>query len=667
MSKAGAGEPNTVKEWWTPLELAELKLPGMPTTIQNINKLADRSNWRNPALEWPANKDGCWRKRAGRGGGYEYRYDVLPSQARAKLMLMLRRAEKAARPDAKRAAAKSAVSSEERWQWYDRLPARAKAEAEAKLAALKAVEDLELTGTSRDIAIQLVAAKARVSYRSIYAWKKLVGGVPRADWLPALAPQRSGRTVKADCSPEAWDWFRSAYLRLERPTAAHVYRQLQAVAAEQGWTIPSRKTLERRIAALPKAVLTAARKGDEALKKLYPAQERDRSVFHALEAVNADGHKWDVFVKWPVGGGKFEIVRPVMVAFQDLYSGKILSWRVDRSENKECVRLAFGDLVETYGIPDHCWLDNGRNFASKWITGGAASRFRFRVKDEEPEGVMTALGVQVHWTTPYSGQSKPIERAFRDLAQNVARDHRFAGAWTGNTIDAKPENYASKAIDLDVFLAVVGEGIAEHNARAGRQNRVCAGRSFDETFTASYEASPIRRASEAQARLWLLAAEQVTARKPDGSVSIEGNRYWAEFLPDHIGRKLTLRLDPQNLHDGVHVYRTSGEYLGHAPCVEAVGFADADAARAHGRARREWMRGAKMQAAAEKKLSLDDLAALTPKVADATAPETKVIRPIFNGNTALRPAATIDAEHEQSAVLEDFGRAVARLRPIHDL
>ncbi|WP_040507433.1 transposase domain-containing protein [Gluconobacter morbifer] len=102
------------------------------------------------------------------------------------------------------------------------------------------------------------------------------------------------------------------------------------------------------------------------LSRIYPAQQRRRDVFHALQAVNANGHRWDVFVKWEDG----TIGRPVMVGFQDLFSDMILSWRIDKSENAETVRLAFGDMVETYGIPKMCYLDNGRNFASKWMNAG---------------------------------------------------------------------------------------------------------------------------------------------------------------------------------------------------------------------------------------------------------------------------------------------------------
>ncbi|WP_328809175.1 transposase domain-containing protein, partial [Profundibacterium mesophilum] len=70
------------------------------------------------------------------------------------------------------------------------------------------------------------------------------------------------------------------------------------------------------------------------------------------------------------------------------------------------------------------------------------------------------MGIELHWATPGHGQAKPIERAFRDFADNIAKDPRFAGAYVGHKPDAKPENYGSTAIDIDRFVAVVGEGVA---------------------------------------------------------------------------------------------------------------------------------------------------------------------------------------------------------------
>src|SRR3546814_15673799 len=119
--------------------------------------------------------------------------------------------------------------------------------------------------------------------------------------------------------------------------------------------------------------------------------------------------------------------------------------------------------------------DNGRAFASKWLTGGAKTRFRFKVRDEDPTGLLVALGVTIHWAKPYRGQSKPIERGFRDLCDAVAKHPAFEGAYTGNRPDAKPENYGSKAVDLDTFLRVWNEGMAAHNARLGQIGRASCG------------------------------------------------------------------------------------------------------------------------------------------------------------------------------------------------
>ena len=92
-----------MKEWFTPAEIARLKLPFTPHTARNISALADRENWRMPDREYPANPGGVWRKREGRGGGYEYRIAVLNSQAQAALLRKLSRAEAKAAPAAQAA------------------------------------------------------------------------------------------------------------------------------------------------------------------------------------------------------------------------------------------------------------------------------------------------------------------------------------------------------------------------------------------------------------------------------------------------------------------------------------------------------------------------------------------------------------------------------------
>ena len=96
-----------------------------------------------------------------------------------------------------------------------------------------------------------------------------------------------------------------------------------------------------------------------------------------------------------------------MVGVQDLYSGKLLGYRIAETESSDLARFAFRDVIERYGIPGKVWLDNGRGFASKMLTGGTANRFRFKVKEDDPTGLLTAMGCEIHWATPYHGQAKP--------------------------------------------------------------------------------------------------------------------------------------------------------------------------------------------------------------------------------------------------------------------
>ena len=649
-----------MKEWFTPAEIASFKLPFVPTTSRNISALAEREGWRRPDLEWPKNPKGVWRKREGRGGGFEYRSAVLNSQAQAALerKLAVSNAPEKPKQDLKSDLARSSI-----WQTYERANDRLKAKAKQRHDALIAAEKLVDAGHDRFLAMMVTAKEFGVAERTLWNWRERCYGCPREDWLAYLVPSYAGRKVEAECDPQALDFIKADYLRQDCPPFSDCYRRLAAVAAENGWTIPSEKTLKRRIDALPEAVKVAGRQGEHALKRLFPAQERDKTALLPMEAVNADGHKFDVFVDWP---GEKSPIRPVLVAFQDIYSGKIVSWRLDRSENAHAVLLAFGDMVETWGIPEHVVLDNGRNFASKWITGGTVNRYRFKVKADDPDGVMTNLGCEVHWATPYHGQAKPIERAFRDMASSIARDPRFAGAWTGNTIANKPENYGSKAVPLDLFERVVAEGIAEHNTRIGRRAKVADGRSFEQTFLDAYPDAMVRQVTAEQKRLWLLAAEGVGVRKQDGSVHLMGNRYWHEDLQDYRGRKIIVRFDPDALHDGVHAYRLDGAYICAAECLEAVGFFDVTAAREHAARRKSWLKAQKALLEAETPMSLDEVANALDGISKPRPqekPNSKIVRPVFRrGGVAAAMAVAEEREEEVSSTLLTFARGLEVLK-----
>jgi len=626
------------REWFSAADLAALQLRSMPGTERGVQLVAADQQWQR--AEWEGLR---WRQRAGRGGGIEYHYTVLGAVALTDLTLKVHRAD----GQAEAARGKAALSRADMWAWYEGLSEKKRATALRRLEVLERIRALTIAGTGKVMAMDLVAAEQRVNRDTIYAWERLVDGIERHDWLPYLAPRHAGACVQqVDCPDEAWDILRSDYLRPESPTFESCYRRLQRIAAERGWALPSARTLQRRIEALPLATRVLARKGEDGLKAMLPAQRRDHAVFHALEAVNTDGHIWDVAVRWEDG----TVSRPVMVGFQDIYSGMMLSWRLDRTENADLVRLAFGDVVERYGIPEHVWADNGRAFMSRVISGGMTRRFRFKMLPSEPLGIMTTLGVQLHSTKPYSGRSKPIERAWRDFCDTIAKHPVCAGAYLGNSPVNKPSNYGSATVPIDTFRQLLAQEIEEHNTRLGRTGGVCNGRSFRQVFEESYAANSarIRIATEQQRRICLLAAQGVKVRA-DSTVHLLGNRYSAEWLTEHVGRSLVLRFDPDNLHGAVHLYRLDGAFLGTAPCIEDVGFNSTNAARADATARKERLKAEKARLAAERRLDNQALARITMRTKEPepyAPPAPRVVRGNFGAALAIAPA-TLPADEDE--------------------
>lgn len=596
------------KTWWTAQELADAGLPDIPNTQQGVDVLSKRHDWRaQPQLA---------RRRAGRGGGWEYNWRLLPVRAQTALLKGVR-VEAEEQPRLERGAA---------WAWFDGLPEKVKAQTRDRLVIIQQVEALEAP-MGKNLAVETAAAGGSASARTIWNWIGMVEGIDLADRLPYLAPRHRAAAPKrehAACSPEFLMRLKAAYMR-PGPSFRASYEDVVDVCNGNGWDVMSEVSARRWFKKnVPLVSLVFAREGEAGLARCFPPQIRDRSSLSALEGVNADCHKIDVFVKWP---GIEKPVRPQIVAFQDLYSGKMLSYRVDLDPNKVAVMSAFGDLIEEWGIPRHCLFDNGTEFANKWLTGGTKTRFRFTVRDDDPLGVLPQMGIQIHWATPGHGQAKPIERGFRDFAGRIALDPRFAGAYVGRHPMAKPEDYGSRAIPLQEFLEVLDEGVRKHNARQGRLSDTAKGRSFDDTFAESYATAKIRKSTPEQHRLWLMGQEVRRLHRTHGALILHKNRYWADWMNEYAGRKVIARFDPENLHAGVFLYSLNGEFLGPAECSQKVGFFDLVGAKLHARAKRQVRAAEKKLLETIRPMKVDALAAEMSALPKATTPliEAKVV------------------------------------------
>lgn len=336
-------------------------LPGLPSSAYRIRERATRERWASVAVS--------------RRGGETRLYSLAS--------LPLATQEALARRTVRELPSPTVPSEDER-----QAPAShvARATEHARLAL--AVAELVSRGIPVLKACATVAEETSHGARSVRRWYDAVRRHPRVEWVARLIPQWKPATKTAAMSPDAWAFLRDDYLRQSRPALRACYRRMVATAQAEGWSpIPSyhaaRRRIEREVSVAERVY---RREGDEALSRLYPAQERDRSALRPMQAINGDGHKADVMVLWPDG----QVERPMVIGLQDLASSKALAVRVDRSENGEVVRLAIADMIRDYGVPEIAVFDNGRVWASKEMTGGQLTRYRGRIRKEDPEGLLTS-------------------------------------------------------------------------------------------------------------------------------------------------------------------------------------------------------------------------------------------------------------------------------------
>ncbi len=531
--------------------------------------------------------------------------------------------------------------------------------AAARLAAVNRSDDLAAEGMRRAEADAQAGAETGFHGKSVERWRAQVRHAPSR--LAALLDgPRSGRPRKrgpggwdGEGADTLWHFWCTDYLREEAPTAAAVYRRLAAIAAQHGWPLPTIDAFKRRTRReFSRTVTVRAREGVLAAMDTVPAQRRTVAGMKPLDVVNGDGRSMDVLVEWPNGGKG----RPCLWIWQDVWSRRIVAYRVGETESADLVRTSLHDVIVKHGVPGAVLVDNTRAASAKWMTGGQKARRRWRSDDEEMAGLLRMLDIRYSTTKVDRdaagrgrgrGRAKPVERAFLDLSNHIDSHPAFAGAGTGRSPVDRPETHRMKAVPLATFLDVLKTAIAAHNARPGRQTEAAAGRSFDDTWNAEIPQTVTRRISAAQAAILLLAAEESKVGR-DGSVKIKAgrgaglpaNRYHSPALVDHAGRPVTVRFDPNDLHGSVHVYDRDGRWICEAPCLAPVGFGDTAAAGEYERARRNRNRSAERTLKAVRDMdALTEALGALPPVEAPPEPEPAAIRLVTHKDAPALPPA----------------------------
>jgi putative transposase len=252
------------------------------------------------------------------------------------------------------------------------------------------------------------------------------------------------KTAAADDDPRRPDPFlafvREMWLSPRKPRLTSCTRPRASRPSSRAGGSASYKTCQRMIDAIPAPVKIRYREGAKAFTdKAEPFIERDYSTLRSNEIWCGDHHQLDLIITHE---GKH--CRPWLTAWQDVRSRKIVGWQLFADDpNQDTIVLAFRAGVLEHGVPEHVYIDNGKDydaFALQGMTKMQRRKLRVTYDAAQIGGLFGGLGVGVTHCEPYHGQSKPIERWFRELSEVFAKT--FV-TYTGNCPGNKPEDLAA--------------------------------------------------------------------------------------------------------------------------------------------------------------------------------------------------------------------------------
>lgn len=511
------------------------------------------------------------------------------------------RYRKAAQPPAPEQQTLPAIVQHEEYRTlmdaYDKKPPKLKQMAEAAAGAVDAFLALRNSGLSVGMAEKAILESHKISKPNLCRHRAAVEGHDRQYWEAILCPRYHGGRGKSDMTEEAYEAICRDFFIQSQPPLSAILPRIRKEGMARGWVIPSDKTVMNRLKAEPPHLWTWRQGGKKALERSFPTVEKEYSTLRLHEFWESDGRRADVRCVWPDG----TVGRPVVVAWREVRTRMPLALGIYKNEDAELVISAFCRALTLSGTrPENAKMDNGRSFANKPLTGQQANRYRFKIKPDEPVGLMTRIGTQVKWSKPGKGRDKPIESWWNFIANHCDKLPQFEGAYCGRNPVEKPDNFdPRKAVPVEEYGAALKAAAWAFANRPHRGDGM-GGESPWALYKRLSEGHTMNPVDPAMIRLGLMGVATVKPDRQTAALKFKFDgygevRYWSDALADQPlnirARKLHVYYDPGRPNDPVSIY-DGDKYLCDAERLGKVDFHEVGGGKVemHMRAHAEFLR-----------------------------------------------------------------------------
>lgn len=369
--------------------------------------------------------------------------------------------------------------------------------------------------------------------------------------------RRCRGTVRAECDPDAWDFFKSLWLKPQRRSVALCHEITKVKAEKTGWDWPALRTIQQRVATdLPPFLADRYRLGELAWSRKHaPRIERDLSAIRPNHCWIGDHARFDFLV---IHNGK--PVRPWLTAWEDQRSRIIVGWQITLGPDSDTILAAFRNAAVERGVPNQVIIDNGRDYKQKHLSGGR--RGKPRLNEDYARSVFGRLDIHVTFCEPFNPGSKAIESFFNGMHE---RFDKLFDSYCGGSPDKRPEDLYKRLRADDVELPTLDELVERYTAWLDAYHRrPHSGDGMDGLcpFDAFERFDPVAKRTAPRETLDLLLRKTVEVAVTRRGVRHDKAQYGignVKLLPLH-GRKVLLRLDP-NSADRVEVCDLAGKHI----------------------------------------------------------------------------------------------------------